>query len=174
MSVLGAATAADVMKNQKLNFALNTPLHVPIHTSRTLEFCRKKLPQEASEAFRVNDIPHNMVAIATLVDAGCSVHMYYWGFEVDYNGEAIYKGWREQKSKLHQTSLVDDGTEHVVPETGSSEYDRSNGLVMSAIQWSVNSIYECQNREQLIKYYHASLGLHVKLTLQAAARAGRL
>lgn len=71
-------------------------------------------------------------------------------------------------------SLVDDGTERIVPETDPSEHDGSNGLVMSAIQWSVNSIYECQNREQLTKYYHSSLGSHVKSTLQSAARAGYL
>ena len=47
-------------------------------------------------------------------------------------------------------------------------------MVLSAIQWSVNSIYECQNKEQLIKYYHVSLSSHVKSTLQAAARAGYL
>ena len=114
------------------------------------------------------------MAVATLVDAGCSMHMYYWVFEVDYNEETIYKGWREQKSKLFKMSLVDDGTKHAFAKTDPFEYDGSNGLVMSAIQWNVKSMYECQNRDQLIKYYHASLGSHVKSTLQAAARDGYL
>jgi len=172
--VLSAAATAKIAQEQKPNFSLNTPSHVPIHTSKTLELCLGRLPRKAREAFRVDDVPHNLVAVATLVDAGCSVHMCYGGFEVDYNGETIYKGWQEQTSNLFQMSLVDDGTQRVVPETDPSEHDGSNGLVMSAIQWSVNSIYECQNREQLIKYYHASLGSHVKSTLQAAARAGYL
>ena len=106
---------------------------MPIHTSKTLELRLKKLPQKARKAFRVDGIPHNLVVVATLEDAGCSMHMYYWGFEVDYNGETIHKGWQEQKSKLFQMSLVDDGTEHAVPETDPSEYDGSNGLGMFAI-----------------------------------------
>ena len=73
---------------------------MPINTSKTLELCLGRLPRKAREAFRVDDVPHNLVAVATLVDAGCSVHMYYWGFEVDYNRETIYKGWRERKSNL--------------------------------------------------------------------------
>ena len=174
MSVLGAAAAADVAQHQKPNFALNTPSHVPIHTSKTLELRLNRLPQKAREAFRVDNIPHNLVAVATLVDAGCGVYMHYWGFEVDYNGETIYKGWRDDKTNLFQMSLLDDGTERIIPETDPSEYDGSNGLIMSAIQWSVNSIYECQNREQLTKYFHSSLGSHVKSTLQSAARAGYL
>ena len=120
----------------------------------------------------MDDVPHNLVAVATFVDKGCSLHMYYWGFEVDYNGETIYKGWREPNSKLFKMSLVDDGTERVVPETDPSEHCGSSNSVLSATQRSVNPVYECQNREQLIKYCHASLGSHVKSTLQAAAKAG--
>ena len=74
-----------------MNFALNTPSHVPIYTSETLKLRLKKLPEKARGAFSLAEVPHNLVAVATLVDAGCSVHMYYWGFEIDYNGEAIYK-----------------------------------------------------------------------------------
>ena len=76
-TILSAAASADVAKIQKPNFALDTPSHVPIHTSKTLELRLKKLPEKAREAFRVDDVPHNLVAVATLVDVGCSVHMYY-------------------------------------------------------------------------------------------------
>ena len=75
-TVLNTAAAADAAKIQKPNFALNTPSHVPIHTSKTLELRLKKLPEKAQEAFRVDDVPHNLVTVATLVDAGCSVHVY--------------------------------------------------------------------------------------------------
>ena len=74
-TIVSAAAAADVAKIQKPNFALNTPSHVPIHTSATLKLRLKKLPEKAREAFRVDDVPHNLVAVATLVDAGCSVHV---------------------------------------------------------------------------------------------------
>ena len=38
----------------------------------------------------------------------------------------------------------------------------------------VLSVYECENKQQLIKYYHASLGSHPKQTLIEAANAGYL
>ena len=43
-----------------------------------------------------------------------------------------------------------------------------------AISYSVNSIYEYQNKQQFIKYYHAALGSHPKRTLAAAAKKGYL
>ena len=166
--------AADVAAKQEPNISLGTPSHVPIHTTKTLELRLRKLPEKARKAFRVADVPHNLVAVATLVDAGCSVHIYDWGFDVEYNGETIYKGWREGKSNLFKMTLEDDGTERVIPETHPSEHDSSSGMVMAAMNWSVNSIYECDNKAQLTKYYHASLGSPVKRTLAFAAKEGYL
>ena len=71
-------------------------------------------------------------------------------------------------------SLTDDGTPNIVPEPDDVDFERTDGMIMSAMEWSINSIYECQNKEQLIKYYHASLGSHPKSTLSNAASAGYL
>ena len=49
----------------------------------------------------------------------------------------------------------------------------ANGTVAN-INYQVASIYECDNKEQLTKYYHASLGSHPKTTLIAAAKSGFL
>ena len=62
------------------------------------------------------------------------------------------------------TSLTDDETTNIIPA--------SDNMIIAAINWSANSIYECNNKEQLIKYYHTSFGSHVKSTFLAAARAG--
>ena len=45
---------------------------------------------------------------------------------------------------------------------------------ISAIKYQANSIYECENKQQLIKYYHASLGSHTKITLIESANLGYL
>ena len=45
----------------------------------------------------------------------------------------------------------------------------ANGIVTN-INYQVASIYKCDNKEQLTKYYHASLGSHPKTTLIAAAK----
>ena len=47
-------------------------------------------------------------------------------------------------------------------------------MVLSAIQLSVNLIYECSGAEELTKYYHAALRSHPKNTLIAAAKTGYL
>ena len=47
-------------------------------------------------------------------------------------------------------------------------------MVLLAIQWSVNAIYECSRVEKLTKFYHAALGLHPKSTLIAAAKVRHL
>ena len=59
-------------------------------------------------------------------------------------------------------------------DTAPEEYDPSNGGVFATIKHCINSIYECTNKEQLIKYYHASLGSHPQTTLIKAAKAGYL
>jgi hypothetical protein len=68
-------------------------------------------------------------------------------------------------------SLTDNGTKRVIPSTDAPEHDTSSGIVMN-MSWSVNTVYECENKSQLIKYYHASLGSHPKRTLSAAAKDG--
>ena len=153
---------------------LNTPSHVKIHTTESLLLKLKKLPPPARRAFRVSDIPHNLIAVSELVDAGCSVHMYYWGFNIDYEGETIYKGWREKGSRLFRMSLSDTGGNRITPPADPSEYSIDTSAICQTQNRSANSIYECENTEQLIKYYHASLGSHPKRTLAAAASAGYL
>ena len=79
MTILGRKTKCKEAKVQEPNSALNTPAAVPIHTTKTLEILLNKLSPKARRAFRVDDVPHNLVAVAELVDAGCSVHLHIWG-----------------------------------------------------------------------------------------------
>ena len=74
------------------HISLNTPSCIPIHTTETLELLLKKLPSSARQAFRIEDVPHNLVAVTELIDAGCDVHLYRTGFDIDYEGETLYKG----------------------------------------------------------------------------------
>ena len=148
---------------------------MPIHTTKTLELLLNKLPPKARRAFRVDDAPHNLLAVAELVDAGCSVHLHDWGCEIDLEGETLYRGWREGPgSRLWRIKLTDDGTQKIQPDADPADYDAISGTICMAIGFSVNNIYECQNKHQLIKYYHASLASHPKRTLVAAAKTGYL
>ena len=145
-----------------------------IHTSESLTLRLNKLPLKARRAFRVDSIPHNLVAVSELVDAGCSVHMFWWGFNINYEGETIYIGWRERRSRLFRMSLNNTRGNRVTPDADPDEYDMSKGTLCQALHWSANNIYECENKGQLIKYYHAALYSHPKRTLVAAAKAGYL
>ena len=92
-----------------------------IHTSESLSLRLKKLPMKCRRAFRVDSIPHNLVAVSELVDGGCSVHMYWWGFDIDYEGETIYKGWREGGSRLFRMNLNDTGGKRITPDADPVE-----------------------------------------------------
>ena len=162
---------------QEPNFPLGTPAKVPIFTSQTLRLKLRKLPPKARRAFRVKDAPHNLVSVAELCDAGCGVYIHETGFEIEYNGEILYRGWRDAdtNSRLWKMSLTDaDDSRRVIPMSEPGLSNPSNCLIMATIHWSVNSIYECNNKEQLIKYYHSSLGSHPKPTLAFAAKSGYL
>ena len=96
---------------------MGTPSHVPIFTSQTLELKLKKLPPNARRAFRVKNAPHNLVSVAELADAGCGVYIYKTGFDIEYNGEIIYRGWRDAdtNSRLWKMSLTDNDSRALMP-----------------------------------------------------------
>ena len=105
----------------------------------------------------------------------------------------MYRGWRDQPKRCWRFDLTSKGGAQITPHTDPEEFDTSNGMVLSSIEKPVISnsntaqsileydinyhvylIYYFSNKEQLIKYYHASLGSHPKTTLIAAANAGYL
>ena len=75
-------------------------------------------------------MPHNLVADAELVDAGCSVDFYSWGFDIDLEGETIYKGWREGPgSRLFRINLTDDGCGTIQPDAEPASFDALSGTI---------------------------------------------
>ena len=67
-----------------------------------------------------------------------------------------------------------EGANIITPYTAPEEYDPSSMMTFAEIEYHANLIYECENKEQLIKYYHSSIGSHPKTNLIAAAKAGYL
>ena len=53
--------------------------------------------------------------------------------------------------------VTDDGTERIQPDADPADSDAISGAICMTIGYGVNTIYECQNKHQLIKYYHAAL-----------------
>ena len=73
---------------------------MPIATTETVRVPMKKLPEEAQRGFRVPAIPHNILAAAELCDAGCDVHLHMHSAEIEYEGETLYRGWRDWKKMI--------------------------------------------------------------------------
>ena len=65
----------------------------------------KKLPQAAKRAYRVKETPHNIMTEAELCDAGCGVHLYKHDVEIEYEGETLYRGWRDKPSHLWRFNI---------------------------------------------------------------------
>ena len=78
------------------------------------------------------------------------------------------------------TPLPDDDVSDLTQNLSlmTMQYDAKHGLVLAAmhedLDHSINALYECENKNELIKYYHVSLCSHPKSTLIAAAKAGYL
>ena len=59
---------------QEPNVSLGTPSKDNIMTTETLELLLAKLPKAARRAFRVPDIPNNLITGTELMDAVCGLH----------------------------------------------------------------------------------------------------
>ena len=71
-------------------------------------------------------------------------------------------------------NLTDDKVGPCQPPVDPSEWDPNSHTLCQNVKFSAFNIYECQNKDQLLQYYHASLGSHPKRVLAAAAKAGYL
>ena len=82
--------------------------------------------------------------------------------EVEFEGEKLYRGWRDKASRLWRMALTSKGGNRITPDTQEEDLQSSDGMAMATIQYHVASVYECKNKEQLTKYYHSRLGSHPK------------
>ena len=146
--------------------------HPYFQNSRTPPF---QITPESQNCFLSWKAPHNLLSVPELTEAGCSVHFYNWGVNIDSEGETLHWGWKEvPQSRLFQLCITDDGSNWIQPDVTHLEFDTQTGTLYTTVNWSANNVYECQNQQQLIKYYHAALSSHPKRTLAAAAKSGYL
>ena len=150
---------------------LGIPNGSSTETTQTVELLFTNFPKAARQDFRVPNITNNIVAVSELCDAGCNVHFHKHGAEIEFESEIIGQGWRNKSTRLWRVPLTSEGGDRITPYTPPEEYDTTIGAVF---QVEVNSIYECKNKDKLVQYYHASLGLHPKSTLLESANSSYL
>ena len=106
-------------------------------------------------------------------------------------GETLYRGWRDPGTRLWRFNIDPNDGNRLIPLPDDDVVNNKTGVILSAMEFdertgvvytllhqshneSINALYECRNKEELIKYLHASLCSHPKTTLIAAATAGYL
>ena len=79
---MGRGAHVKKSEEQETNKILGTPNKAAIVTTETLELILKKPLKSARKAFRVPEIPHNLIAACEIVDAGCGVRLYKHSSEI--------------------------------------------------------------------------------------------
>ena len=139
-------------------------------TTETLNLLLDKLPPTARTAHRCPGITHNLLAVSTLCNSGCSVLFLKHGVTVEFNGEIVLRGWRDQRNDLWRVPITSKGEGHIIiPPTPPADYNPSQGRIMQSL---INSIYECDNTKEIIRYYHADFLSPTKHRMLAAEKLG--
>ena len=107
---MGRGAHVKIYEEQETNKILGTPTKAEIVTTETLELMLKKLPKSARKAFRVPDIPHNLIV-------ACGFHLYKHSAEIEFEGETLYRGWRDKTSRLWRFNLTSKGEKRSTPPT---------------------------------------------------------
>ena len=137
-------------------------------TTKTLELLINKLPKAAREAHRAPTLTNNLLSVSVLCDAGCEVFFHSHGCEITLNGETIVRGWRDLTTNMWRISLIPDGGNNIIDPTITNDFTSE----VEMPSFFANSIYECENTGQLIKFYHAAMGFPVTSTWCKAIDAG--
>ena len=95
VSLLGDEAKCTLAKLQEHAKQLGIPDGNTMMTTETLRLLLQKLPEAARKAYRVPKIAHNLIAVAALCDAGCEVRFFKHGVTIEYEGEILYRGWRD-------------------------------------------------------------------------------
>ena len=139
-------------------------------TTETLDLLLDKLPTTARTSHRCPGITNNILAVSTLCNAGYSILFLEHGVKVEFNGEIVLQGWRDQRNNLWRVPITSEGEgQSIIPSTPPADYNPRQGIIMQSL---INSIYECDNTKDLIRYYHAAFFSPTKHTMLAAENLG--
>ena len=138
-----------------------------MRTTHAVDLLLSKLPPHARMAHSLPGLTNNLLSVPVLCDAGCEVFFNATGCEVTLNGDVILRGWRDPRHRLWRVRIVDDGWTTnlkvaVDPDTPSPPAA------------TANSLYDCDNTQQLTRFYHACLFSPAKSTLLKAINRGYL
>jgi hypothetical protein len=137
-----------------------------MQTTHAVDLLLRKLPPEARMAHSLPGLTNNLLSIPVLCDAGCEVFFHATGCKVTLNSKVILRGWRDPHHCLWRVRIIDDGW-----TTNLKVHDDAPDTMSDNI---ANSLYDCDNTQQLTRFYHACLSSPVKSTLLVAINKGYL
>ena len=170
ITFLNKRAKANQSKLQDIEKSLSIPNRATMKTTVTLDLLLDKLTPASQTAHRCPGITNNLLAVSTLCNAGCSVLFLEHGVKVEFNGEIVLQGWRDQRNDLWRfpiTSKVEGNS--IIPSTLTAYYNPSQSIIMQSL---INSIYECDNTKELIRYYHEAFFYPTKHRMLAAKKLG--
>jgi hypothetical protein len=137
-----------------------------MRTTHAVDLLLSKLLPNARMAHSLPGLTNNLLLVAVLCDADCEVFFNDIGCEVTFDSEVILRGWRDPKHCLWHVCIVDDGW-----RTNLKIDDNVTTPQTTAV---VHSLYDCNNTQQLMHFFHACLFLLVVSTLTNAINKGYL
>eukprot|EP00957_Ditylum_brightwellii_P137441 10478649-Ditylum_brightwellii.AAC.1 len=81
-------------------------------TTQTLTANLPKLPEEAKRLFRMLNINNNLLSVAKLCDADCTVTFSRNKVVMEKNAEQLLQGWQDTSNRLWRVPLEEKNTTH--------------------------------------------------------------
>ena len=138
-------------------------------TIETLQLLLNKIHVPNREAHRSYGIMNNLLSGSILVNAGYEVFLYVAGADISYNVKVIIKGWQEIPTRLWRMPFLPDRSNTSIPPNSNIIDESSTPEIPTLL---TNSIFECDRTDQLIQYYHATMGYPVISTWCKSITAG--
>jgi hypothetical protein len=126
-------------------------------TTHAVDLFLCKLPPNAWMAHSLPGLTNNLLSIAVLCNAGCKVFFNAFGCEVTLNGVIILQGWCDPRYCLWWVRIIDNGWTTDMKVVDDNSTPQSTAVA--------HSLYDCDNTQQLIRFYHACLFSPVVSTL---------
>jgi hypothetical protein len=137
-----------------------------MRTTHAVNLLLSKLPTNARMAHSLLSLTNNCLSIAVLCNAGCKVFFNVTGCEVTFDGKVILQGWRDPKHCLWCVCIVDD--------SWTTNLKINDNVTTPQTTTVTHSLYNCNNMQQLMRFYHTCLFLPVVSTLTNAINKGYL
>ncbi|KAL7479361.1 LOW QUALITY PROTEIN: hypothetical protein ACHAW6_005094 [Cyclotella cf. meneghiniana] len=121
-------------------------------TSGNATLLLSKLPQSAKQAYHIPSLTNNLLSVAFLANPGC----FFTKQDVTFNGEIILQGWCNLTTRLWRTPLqAEEG--NIVP---------CDACIVESTEPTPQAcnMYVCENTDQLIKFYYATMNSPVVST----------